>query len=1088
MDSGKERQFSFASRITAYLLVFTQVFFPVSVAFAGVARAAGPQDTETEMVNTLNGISALMNGPVSAGDSPPVPSANNILPSRNLSLPQQNTTLTVPAQTPENMPLPDNMFSALSAHDLSPAKTGRLSAAGAPSPSPENDGTVPQDDIFSGLPSLGTPETENNTQTPDAAGAARYASQAGQILSDSHTLDASLNYVRSIGQSLINQQINDWLNQYGRARVQLGTDKTADADFLLPLADNPDSLLFTQFGLRTKNERNTVNVGIGHRQYTDDWMWGVNSFYDYDITGGNSRAGVGAELWMNYLKLAANGYFRLTDWHQSPLQAMRDYDERPANGFDIRAEGYLPRYPQLGMSLKHERYFGEGVSLDSSTSVSSLKSSPARTTLGVSYTPFPLITLRGDMARGDAADNRIGLEMNYRLGVSLDDQLDPGKVDLMRNLAGSRYDFVDRNYDIVMQYRKQDLIVISLPAAMTAEAAETRAVTLTVNKAKYGVKSVDWSAPDLIAAGGTVTAGRSPDTVSITLPAYNWDGVTGSTPPAQQYSLSATAEDNEGNRSNTAVMRINVNPSQEKVASVEMDMTTIRLADNLESYEAVATLRNEKGEGLADREVIFEVSGFRNNKEVTLERVAGGSRSAAASGDESGAGYLKTVSGSAGDVTVRIRSKVAGQGRLKVSMNNGNSLSRALTFKADSSTARLSDLVLTRDGAVADGTAENRAEAVVQDQYGNPVDGFALSASASGDAVVTRPDQTTDTDGKAVFGFTSTTAGRSVLTVTGAGTQKTADAVFIGDVSTAVIKSAEVVSDNAKADGSDTNRADIVVEDRHGNRVAGAPVTVTVPSGAKYSTEPAKNLTDADGKLAVSITNTRAGTDNYTFGINQSTAQVALTFKPDAATAALSADDLTVVTDNSVADGTAQNSVKALVKDAQGNPVPDIKVVFAADNGATPPSQTVTSGTDGSAVFAVKNTTAGQTTVSAYLQSRGSGTAVSRSVTFTAGKPVSAKSILSTDSGSYTAGGEMTVSAALKDAQGNAVSGEADLLNDSDAVLNVPGAERKKGSVWTESGTEGIYQVIYTAVTAGDGLTASVILAGWESAAESPAY
>ncbi|HAS8353903.1 TPA: hypothetical protein I7721_22875, partial [Vibrio vulnificus] len=81
---------------------------------------------------------------------------------------------------------------------------------------------------------------------------------------------------------------------------------------------------------------------------------------------------------------------------------------------------------------------------------------------------------------------------------------------------------------------------------------------------------------------------------------------------------------------------------------------------------------------------------------------------------------------------------------------------------------------------------------------------------------------------------------------------------------------------------------------------------------------------------------------------------------------------------------------------------------------------------------------------------------------------------LSTDSGSYTAGGEITVSAALKDAQGNAVSGETDLLNDSDAVLNVPGAERKKGSVWAESGTKGTYQVIYTAVTAGAGLKATV--------------
>ncbi|MBF0693204.1 hypothetical protein IR150_17205 [Providencia alcalifaciens] len=130
------------------------------------------------------------------------------------------------------------------------------------------------------------------------------------------------------------------------------------------------------------------------------------------------------------------------------------------------------------------------------------------------------------------------------------------------------------------------------------------------------------------------------------------------------------------------------------------------------------------------------------------------------------------------------------------------------------------------------------------------------------------------------------------------------------------------------------------------------------------------------------------------------------------------------------------------------------------------------------------NTTAGITTVQASIN----GTDVSKGVTFIAGKPVASLSVLSTDSGSYTAGGEIIVSAVLKDAQGNAVSGVTDLLNDSYAVLNVQGAERKTGSVWAESSTKGTYLVIYTAVTAGTGLKATVKLADWADVVESAAY
>ena len=75
-------------------------------------------------------------------------------------------------------------------------------------------------------------------------------------------------------------------------------------------------------------------------------MAGVNTFIDHDLSRSHTRIGVGAEYWRDYLKLSANGYIRASGWKKSP--DVEDYQERPANGWDIRAEGYLPAWPQLG--------------------------------------------------------------------------------------------------------------------------------------------------------------------------------------------------------------------------------------------------------------------------------------------------------------------------------------------------------------------------------------------------------------------------------------------------------------------------------------------------------------------------------------------------------------------------------------------------------------------------------------------------------------------------------------------------------------------------------------------------------------------
>ncbi|VTR48620.1 Invasin [Serratia fonticola] len=55
------------------------------------------------------------------------------------------------------------------------------------------------------------------------------------------------------------------------------------------------------------------------------------------------------------------------------------------------------------------------------------------------------------------------MQLNYRLGESWQAQIDPSAVAASRTLAGSRYDLVERNNQIVLEYQKQTLIQLALP-------------------------------------------------------------------------------------------------------------------------------------------------------------------------------------------------------------------------------------------------------------------------------------------------------------------------------------------------------------------------------------------------------------------------------------------------------------------------------------------------------------------------------------------------------------------------------------------------------------------------------------------------
>ncbi|HDS5593159.1 TPA: inverse autotransporter beta domain-containing protein, partial [Enterobacter hormaechei subsp. xiangfangensis] len=403
---------------------------------------------------------------------------------------------------------------------------------------------------------------------------AQTSATMGTALSSDDPKQSAANVAGSMVTGAASSAVQDWLSQFGTARVDLNVDDKfhlddSSLDFLLPLYDSPSNLLFTQLGYRHKDDRNTVNLGLGYRRFQDNWMYGVNSFYDDDVTGGNRRLGLGFEAWTDYLKLSVNGYRGLTDWHQS--RDFADYDERPADGFDIRAEGWLPAYPQLGGKIIYEKYYGNNVALiDKDT----LKHNPVAVTLGINYTPIPLVTFGVDHRQGEGGDNdtTFNIDMTYRLGVPWSKQVDPAMVDFSRTLAGNRYDLVERNNDIVLDYKKQDLIQLGVPDVKSGKAGETDNIKAVVN-AKYGTDRVEWNSDaEFTAAGGkTEPSGEHGESLKITYPSFNYAG----TQAANVYHISSVAYDTKGNKSNYGVTEIRVSEADNNALSIEDGNLTV---------------------------------------------------------------------------------------------------------------------------------------------------------------------------------------------------------------------------------------------------------------------------------------------------------------------------------------------------------------------------------------------------------------------------------------------------------------------------------------------------------------------------------
>jgi adhesin/invasin len=261
---------------------------------------------------------------------------------------------------------------------------------------------------------------------------------------------------------------SNMLGRLGTARFKASVDKdfklhSLDMDILAVLQESPDSMTFTQLGLRKNEQKRTIaNIGVGRRHFTSDAMIGYNAFLDRDLTRGHMRLGLGGEAWRDYTKLSANAYIPVSKWKDSP--DFSDKEERAARGVDLRLQGFLPSHPQLSGSVIAEQYWGDNVDLIGSGRTAH---NPRAVTTEVAYSPFPLLNVKvgHTEASGGQSHTSASLGVEWKLGASLSDMLNYSVPD--RSMQGLRHDLVERNNNIVLEYREKEILTVSLPESFS---------------------------------------------------------------------------------------------------------------------------------------------------------------------------------------------------------------------------------------------------------------------------------------------------------------------------------------------------------------------------------------------------------------------------------------------------------------------------------------------------------------------------------------------------------------------------------------------------------------------------------------------
>ncbi|MEB7522062.1 inverse autotransporter adhesin YeeJ [Escherichia coli] len=833
----------------------------------------------------------------------------------------------------------------------------------------------------------------------------------GSLLAEDMNSEQAANMARGWASSQASGAMTDWLSRFGTARITLGVDedfslKNSQFDFLHPWYETPDNLFFSQHTLHRTDERTQINNGLGWRHFTPTWMSGINFFFDHDLSRYHSRAGIGAEYWRDYLKLSSNGYLPLTNWRSAP-ELDNDYEARPANGWDVRAEGWLPAWPHLGGKLVYEQYYGDEVALFDKDD---RQSNPHTITAGLNYTPFPLMTFSAEQRQGKQGENdtRFAVDFTWQPGSAMQKQLDPNEVAARRSLAGSRYDLVDRNNNIVLEYRKKELVRLTLTDPVTGKSGEVKSLVSSL-QTKYALKGYNVEATALEAAGGkVVTTGKD---ILVTLPAYRFTSTpeTDNTRP-----IEVTAEDVKGNLSNREQSMVVVQAPTLSQKDSSVSLSTQTLSADSHSTATLTFIAHDA----AGNPVIGLVLSTRHEgvQDITLSEWK----------DNGDGSYTQILTTGAMSGTLTLMPQLNGVDAAKApAVVNIISISSSRTH---------SSIKIDKDRYLSGNPIEVTVE--LRDENDKPVkeQKQQLNNAVSIDNV--KPGVTTDwketADGVYKATYTAYTKG-SGLTAKLLMQNWNEDLHTAGFIIDANPQSAKIATLSASNNGvlaneNAANTVSVNVADEGSNPINDHTVTFAVLSGSATSFNNQNTAkTDVNGLATFDLKSSKQEDNTVEVTLENGVKQTLIvSFVGDSSTAQV---ELQKSKNEVVADGNDSATMTATVRDAKGNLLNDVKVTFNVNSAEAKLSQTEVNSHDGIATATLTSLKNGDYRVTASVSS---GSQANQQVIFI-GDQSTAALTLSVPSGDITVTNTapLHMTATLQDKNGNP-------LKDKEITFSVP--------------------------------------------------
>ncbi|WP_186003830.1 beta strand repeat-containing protein, partial [Yersinia pseudotuberculosis] len=298
----------------------------------------------------------------------------------------------------------------------------------------------------------------------------------------------------------------------------------------------------------------------------------------------------------------------------------------------------------------------------------------------------------------------------------------------------------------------------------------------------------------------------------------------------------------------------------------------------------------------------------------------------------------------------------------------GISQAKDAVFIADSSTARVSELIIVKNDSLANNSDRNIVQAHIKDAHGNVITGMNVNFSATENVTLTANTVTTNDQGYAENTLRHNVPVTSAVTATVATdlVGLTEDVRFVaGDGARIELFR---LNDGAVADGIQTNRVEARVYDVSDHLVPNSNVVFSASNGGQLVQEDVQ--TDASGSAYVTVSNTTSGVTRVSVTADGVSASTTTTFIADKDTATLDANLFLITNDNAIANGVIENRVLLQLVDANGNKVSGVEVNFSATNGASINASAITEA-NGFAFGTLTNTLSGPSDVTVTLVTAG---------------------------------------------------------------------------------------------------------------------